>query len=116
MTNATLSTEIPEHNASTSPWTIVLWIAWIILIVAGLIGVVQRLIYGHLAAGYGSYVPWGLWIGLYFLGIGISGGSFIVGALGFILEVPGFSKRSELRTAIVLSIAAMIPAFVGVDL
>lgn len=116
MTNATLSTEKQEHGASTSPWIVVVWVVWTILIVAGVIGVVQRLMYGHLAAGYGSYVPWGLWIGLYFLGIGISGGSFIIGALGFILGVPGFSKRSELRTAIVLSIAAMIPAFVGVGL
>jgi molybdopterin-containing oxidoreductase family membrane subunit len=88
----------------------------IILIVGGVIGVAQRLMSGHLAAGYGSYVPWGLWIGLYFLGIGISGGSFIIGAVGFIMGVPGFSKPSELRMAIVLSVAAMIPAFIGVDL
>ena len=81
-----------------------------------MIGVAQRLMSGHLAAGYGSYVPWGLWIGLYFLGIGISGGSFIIGAVGFILGVPGFSRPSELRMAIVLSVAAMIPAFIGVDL
>ncbi len=116
MTNTTLSAQNPEHGASTSVWITVLWIVWIILIVAGVIGVAQRLMYGHLTAGYGSYVPWGLWIGLYFLGIGISGGSFVIGALGFILGVPGFSKRSQLRTAIVLSIAAMIPAFVGVGL
>lgn len=116
MTHTTLSAQNPEHGASASPWTIVLWILWIILIVGGVIGVAQRLMSGHLAAGYGSYVPWGLWIGLYFLGIGISGGSFIIGAVGFILGVPGFSKPSELRMAIVLSVAAMIPAFIGVDL
>jgi len=116
MTKTTLSAQNPEHGASTSPWTTVLWILWIILIVGGVIGVAQRLMSGHLAVGYGSYVPWGLWIGLYFLGIGISGGSFIIGAVGFILGVPGFSKPSELRMAIVLSVAAMIPAFVGVDL
>ncbi len=116
MTNDTLSIRNSAQVASTSPWTVVLWTLWIILIVAGLIGLAQRMMYGHLAAGYGSYVPWGLWIGLYFLGIGISGGSFIIGAVGYILGVPGFSRPSELRTAIVLSIAAMIPAFVGVDL
>jgi len=116
MTHTTLSAQNLEHGASASRWTTVLWILWIILIIGGVIGVVQRLMYGHLAAGYGSYVPWGLWIGLYFLGIGISGGSFIIGAVGFILGVPGFSKPSELRMAIVLSIAAMIPAFIGVDL
>jgi molybdopterin-containing oxidoreductase family membrane subunit len=36
--------------------------------------------------------------------------------VGFILGVPGFSKPSELRMAIVLSLAAMIPAFIAVDL
>ncbi len=82
MTNATLSAQNPDHGASGSPWTTILWIIWIILIVGGAIGVVQRFTAGHLGAGYGSYVPWGLWIGLYFLGIGISGGSFIIGAVG----------------------------------
>lgn len=116
MTHATLSDQTREHGASGSPWTTILWIIWIVLIVGGLIGLIQRFTSGHLAAGYGSYVPWGLWIGLYFLGIGISGGSFIIGALGYILGAPGFSRPSELRTAIVLSLAAIIPAFVGVGL
>jgi protein NrfD len=116
MTNATLSTGNAEHGASSSPWTTILWGIWVVLIVGGLIGVIQRFTSGHMAAGYGSYVPWGLWIGLYFLGVGISGGSFIIGAVGYILAVPGFSRPSELRTAIVLSLAALIPSFVGVGL
>ena len=117
MTNATLSAQNPEHGASTSPWTTVLWIIWIILIVGGVIGVVQRFMSGHLAAGYGSYVPWGLWIGLYFLGIGISGGLVHNRSRGLHpWECLGFSRPSELRTAIVLSLAAMIPAFIGVGL
>jgi len=93
-----------------------IWIIWVILLAAGLYGVVQRLTHGHLPAGYGSYVPWGLWIGLYFLGVGISGGAFLIGAVGYILGLPGFSRGSDLRTAIVLSIAALIPAFIGVGL
>ena len=116
MTNATLSARNPEHGASSSPWTTILWIIWIILLVGGAIGVVQRFTASHLGAGYGSYVPWGLWIGLYFLGIGISGGSFIIGAVGYILGTPGLSRPEELRTAIVLSLAALIPAFIGVGL
>jgi len=88
----------------------------LILLIGGLIGVFQRFGSGHLAAGYGSYVPWGLWIGLYFLGVGISGGSFIIGAVGYVFGVPGFSKPAELRIAIVLSLAALIPAFIGVGL
>jgi len=116
MTNVTLSAQGQEHGANHSPWTKILWIIWIILAVGGVIGVVQRFTSGHLAAGYGSYVPWGLWIGLYFLGIGISGGAFIIGAVGYILGLRGFSRPSELRIAIVLSLAAIVPAFVGVGL
>jgi protein NrfD len=115
MTNTTLSAA-PGRGVDASPWRTALWVLWIVLMVAGVTGLIQRLMYGHSLSGYGSYVPWGLWIGLYFLGIGIAGGAFIIGALGFILGVPGFSNRAELRTAIVLSVAAMIPAFIGVDL
>jgi protein NrfD len=116
MSNATLTDQNSGHGASSSPWSTVLWVIWLIMIVGGVIGVFQRFTSGHLSAGYGSYVPWGLWIGLYFLGIGVSGGSFIIGAAGYIFGVSGFSRPSELRTAIVLSLAAMIPAFIGVGL
>lgn len=106
----------PEYSASATPWPTILWGLWIVLLVGGLFGVAQRLLHGHIPMGYGSYVPWGLWIGLYFLGIGISGGAFIIGALGYLFEVPGFSKAAELRMAIVLSLAAIVPAFMGVAL
>jgi protein NrfD len=110
------STESTQRVESAGPWQTILWVLWFVLLVAGLYGIFQRLAYGHELAGYGSYVPWGLWIGLYFLGVGISGGSFVIGALGYILAWPGFSKPQELRTAIVLSIASIIPAFFGVAL
>jgi molybdopterin-containing oxidoreductase family membrane subunit len=116
MTDATLTSQQQEHGAGHSPWTKILWVIWIILAVAGVVGVVQRFGSGHLAAGYGSYVPWGLWIGLYFLGVGIAGGAYIIGAVGYILGLEGFSRPSELRTAIVLSLAAIVPAFLGVGL
>ena len=116
MANTTLTTRDSGHGASASPWKTILWVIWLILMIAGVIGVFQRFGSGHLAAGYGSYVPWGLWIGLYFLGVGISGGSFIVGAVGYIFGVPGFSRPAELRIAIILSLAALIPAFIGVGL
>jgi molybdopterin-containing oxidoreductase family membrane subunit len=111
-----------EHSSranSVSPalstgWTKVLWLIWIVCIPAGIAGVYLRLTEGHNLAGYGSYVPWGLWIGVYFLGVGISGGAFILGSLGFLFGLKGFSTLSELRCAIVLSLAALLPAFFGV--
>lgn len=91
-----------------------LWTIWLILLALGAIGMYQRLTLGHLPAGYGSYVPWGLWVALYFHGVGIAGGAFVLGAGGFILNLPGFRSRRVLRMVIVLSTAAILPAFLGV--
>lgn len=98
-------------QSAGSGWTKILWPLWIILLVAGLVGIWQRFTYGHDAGGYGSYVPWGLWIALYFMGVAISGGAFVFGALGYILRWPGFSEKADLRIAVVLSLAAILPAF-----
>lgn len=95
-------------------WTKLLWPVWILFVLAGLFGVYLRLTHGHNLAGYGSYVPWGLWIGVYFVGVGISGGAFVLGSLGYLFGIDGFSKKSDLRTAIVLSLAGLFPAFLGV--
>ena len=91
-----------------------LWALWVALAALGAIGVVQRITQGHLPAGYGSYVPWGLWIALYFHGVGIAGGAFVVGGIGYLLDWPGFNRPQVLRTVIVLSLAAIAPAFLGV--
>lgn len=96
------------------PLRILLWILWLALLALGVTGVVQRITQGHLPAGYGSYVPWGLWVALYFHGIGIAGGAFVIGAGAFILDLPGWRSRQMLRTVIILSFAAIIPAFMGV--
>lgn len=98
----------------SSGWTKLLWPMWALFLVAGAFGVYLRLTHGHNLAGYGSYVPWGLWIGVYFVGVGISGGSFVLGSLGYLFGIDGFSKNSDLRTAIVLSLAGLFPAFLGV--
>lgn len=95
---------------------LILQILWVFFMVIGAYGVYQRMAYGHLPAGYGSYVPWGLWVAFYFHGVGIAGGAFAIGALGFILEWPGFKSRAALRTAIVISAAGILPAFLGVYL
>ena len=95
-------------------WTGALWILWAACLGLGSIGIYQRIAYGHMPAGYGSYVPWGLWIGVYFHGVGIAGGAFAVAALGYILNLPGFRHPAALRAAIVLAFAAIIPAFMAV--
>ncbi len=91
-----------------------LWAGWALCLLLGTVGVYQRLAEGHLPAGYGSYVPWGLWIAIYFHGVGIAGGVFAVAALGFILGINGFRHPAALRAAIVLAYAAVVPAFMAV--
>jgi molybdopterin-containing oxidoreductase family membrane subunit len=95
-------------------WTGALWLLWAACLGLGAIGIYQRIAYGHMPAGYGSYVPWGLWIAIYFHGVGIAGGAFVVAALGYILNLPGFRHPAALRAAIVLAFASMIPALMAV--
>ncbi len=112
LTNTTSLVEIPIQINSSLRRS--LWVIWVVLLVLGAVGIFQRFTQGHLPAGYGSYVPWGLWVALYFHGVGIAGGSVFIGTGGYILGLPGFRSRSVLRTVIVLSIASIIPAFMGV--
>jgi Ni/Fe-hydrogenase subunit HybB-like protein len=110
MTQASALSNVNEANTDAG-WNKLLWAIWIILLVAGLVGLWQLLSHGHSAAGYGSYVPWGLWIALYFMGVAIAGGAFVFGAAGYILGWTGFDSKADLRIAIVLSLAAILPAF-----
>jgi molybdopterin-containing oxidoreductase family membrane subunit len=71
----------------------------------------QRLAFGHLPAGYGSYVPWGLWIALYFHAVGIAAGTFILGGVAFLM---GWRDEKTLRTVVMLSIAALSAGFLAV--
>lgn len=92
----------------------ILWGLWVVFLLVGAVGIYQRLTQGHLPAGYGSYVPWGLWVALYFHGVGIAGGAFAIGAGGYVLDLPGFRNRTVLRMVIVLAVAAIVPGFMAV--
>ena len=48
----------------------------------GRIGLGLRLVTGERLVGYGSYVPWGLWVAICFHAVGIAGGAFVVGDIG----------------------------------
>ncbi len=112
-----LSTSLMPHNDSRRAQRgagKALRLLWVISLLLGGIGVYQRFTRGHLPAGYGSYVPWGLWVALYFHGVGIAGGVFVFGAGGYVLNIPGFRGERGLRTVIVLSAATILPAFLGI--
>jgi molybdopterin-containing oxidoreductase family membrane subunit len=117
MSTATPSTpdlKLSPRDLTLPGASVLLWLLWAGALALGAIGIYQRVAHGHLPAGYGSYVPWGLWVALYFHGVGIAGGAFVLGAGGFILGLPGFRHPAVLRATIVLAFAAIIPAFMGV--
>ena len=106
------NTILPQLLPARLPRTLaILWAASMVL---GLIGLAMRLLRGHADAGYGSYVPWGLWVGLYFHGVGIAGGAFLIGSIGYVFNITGFADKKDLRTDIVLSAAAILSGFMGV--
>ncbi|HEY0946975.1 MAG TPA: NrfD/PsrC family molybdoenzyme membrane anchor subunit [Opitutaceae bacterium] len=111
------SAELPARTPYLShslPWRQILWWTFLLFSAVGIYGLALRFLEGHLPAGYGSYVPWGLWIGIYFHGVGLAGGVFTLGALGYLLGWRGFADEKNLRQMIVLSVACILPAFFAV--
>jgi molybdopterin-containing oxidoreductase family membrane subunit len=60
----------------------------------GLIGLANRLLYGHVGMAYGSYVPWGLWIAFDLLFLGLTSGAYLV-----ILLIYAFGQKQFERLA-----------------
>jgi len=107
---------IPTSDRSATTWRIGLWSIFAISAVIGTYGLFLRLTQGHLPTGYGSYVPWGLWIAIYFHGVGIAAGAFAVTALGYLLRIPGFRDIRAVRLTTVLVAATIGPALLAVGL
>lgn len=109
-----------RHGATAEddlfPWRRALAVVFILTLVAGLVGMWLRLTQGHLAAGYGSYVPWGLWVAVYFHGVGVAAGAFGISAVGHLAGIRGFRTRRTLRIASVVVAAAVVPALLAVGL
>jgi molybdopterin-containing oxidoreductase family membrane subunit len=76
-------------------------VLWGIALAAGLYGIAMKFSTAERLAGYGSYVPWGLWIAVYFHLIGIAGGAFAVSVIGYYLNIDGF--RKSLRITLLVS-------------
>lgn len=108
--------EDPPPVPALAPWRAVLRPLFGISLLLGVVGMYLRIAHGHDDAGYGSYVPWGLWIAIYFHGVGIAAGAFAVSAVGFLLQAPGFRSRLSLRVATALVVAAVGPALLAVGL
>jgi len=87
-------------------------ILWSILFIIGFAALVTKLATGERFVGYGSYVPWGLWVALYFHFVGIGGGVFVIAAGGYIMGLPGF--RENIRNIMIICISAVIAGLLSV--
>lgn len=103
-------------EALLAPWRKVLWVVFLISLILGSVGIGMRITQGHIPSGYGSYVPWGLWVAVYFHGVGIAAGAFAVASVGYLLRIKGFRSRRSLRVAMILVVAAIGPALLAIGL
>jgi protein NrfD len=82
-----------------------LLIAWFVVLAVGLVGVVIRLQTGHQLVAYTSAVPWGLWVAAYAFLVGISSGSFLLGAVIYVFRIRQLEGVAKL--ALLTAIAAL---------
>jgi len=73
-------------------------------------------IWGDNSVGYGSYVPWGLWVAAYGFLIALSAGSALVANMYYAFGREGY--KASARSALLLSIISLITALplIGMDL
>ncbi len=95
---------------------------WILLIIGlvvlagGIVGMVDRLRFGLLHVGYGSRIPWALWVVFYIYFIGLSAGAFLISSLVYVFRMKRFEPigRIAVFTALISLITALL--FIWVDL
>jgi len=85
-------------------------ILWLGLAAVGVWGVLERILHGHRAAGYGSYIVWGLWVSAYIYFIGLSAGSFLLSSLIYVFGMRRLERigRISLFVAIITLFMALV--------
>jgi molybdopterin-containing oxidoreductase family membrane subunit len=86
------------------------WLVWLIALGVGLVGIVDRLTYGHAHTNYGSVIPWGLWVALYIYFVGLSAGAFLISSLVYVFHVKRFEAVGRLAvfTALITLLVALL--------
>jgi len=82
----------------------------------GIVGMIDRLSNGLVNVGWGTPVPWALWVVFYIYFIGLSAGSFLVSSLIYVFGFERFEAAGRLAifTALVSLLTALV--FIVVDL
>jgi molybdopterin-containing oxidoreductase family membrane subunit len=87
-------------------------VLWLVIFLIGVVAMIFKFATGERLVGYGSYVPWGLWVALYFHFVGIAGGVFVTGVGGYIMNFPGF--RENIRNIMVISAASLVAGMLSI--
>lgn len=88
----------------------------LVILAVGAFGLFERLTTGLVKVGWGSPIPWALWVVFYIYFIGLSAGSFLVSSLIYVFGFKKFEAvgRLSIFTALVSLLTAMV--FIVVDL
>ena len=84
--------------------------------VIGLFGMADRITNGHLHTGYGSYVPWGLWVVFYLFFVGLTAGAFLITIMTYVFGVKRLKDYGSLSAFTVLIALTCELIFVSLDL
>ncbi|MGQ9710022.1 MAG: NrfD/PsrC family molybdoenzyme membrane anchor subunit [Anaerolineae bacterium] len=95
---------------------LVIGIVGLLLLLVGLPGLVNRLTHGLLNVGYGTPIPWAMWVAVYIYFIGLSAGAFLISSLVYVFGMKQFERigRLALFTALVCLLTALL--FIWFDL
>ena len=86
--------------------------AWVL----GLLGLYQRLVFGHQLASYGSYAVWGLWVASYIYFVGLSAGAFLVSSLFYVFKVKALERIGRLSLFVALTTLIMAVLVIWFDI
>jgi molybdopterin-containing oxidoreductase family membrane subunit len=91
----------------------ILWLVAILGFIIGAYGLYDRVVNGHVNVSYGSYIPWGLWVGAYIYLIGVSAGAFLISALVYVFGIQKLANIGKLAlfTAVITLGLAMFSIF-----
>lgn len=90
--------------------------ALLVGVALGAVGVYDRLVFGKAHLAFGSYIPWGLWVGLYIFLVGVSGGAFLVAFLHHGLGIDPLRRPARYAVPIALTSVGAGLALVLLDL
>ncbi len=92
-----------------------LWTAiWVVAFAAGLYGLYLRFTGGHAGTGYGSSIPWGLWVALYSMLSSMAAGLYIISSLPVLFGVK--SLEPMVKPALWASLAALVGGLISIGL